>query len=444
MVYYDRGVLAGMEKYIVKELNNLSSLESRLLPSMFMIGYMLASPLFVRLSQRSRDWQIYSIIIGLSILAASSVATYFLYGSYGGLLAARLISGVGEAAFCSLAPPIIDRSAPAGRKSLFVGIYFTFLYVGYGLGSGICVLFSSWEAGRILYLVGSGLVVCCLTTFGLLRKRFMVPEAVTNDAENSENSTGTLLEQFKTVLSQSVFVLLCVGYGFFFFTFGAFAYWIPTYLSKEFPDDKSLADLGFGAVICVTGIIGTVVGGAIMEVLSARLSKKDQFKNLSNDSMMVITGAIICCILVFAGMLFTFPAVFSPSISVFFIFFAFGTLLLFSTTAPVNIAIMYSVPRSLKAQAMAVSVGVSHLIGDFPSPSITGALIDAAGYKPAILIVSAVLVVPTALWAWSGVLAKKQGDAKVSFSSDIELKPQQVMTEQQDAQTVTAATTVVE
>ena len=159
---------------------------------------------------------------------------------------------------------------------------------------------------------------------------------------------------------------------------------------------------------------------------------------------MVITGAIICCILVFAGMLFTFPAVFSPSISVFFIFFAFGTLLLFSTTAPVNIAIMYSVPRSLKAQAMAVSVGVSHLIGDFPSPSITGALIDAAGYKPAILIVSAVLVVPTALWAWSGVLAKKQGDAKVSFSSDIELKPQQVMTEQQDAQTVTAATTVVE
>jgi MFS family permease len=333
---------------------------------MFMVGFMVASPLFVRLSQISKDWQIYSIIMGLSILAISAIATYFLHASYAGLLTARLISGVGESAFCALAPPIIDKSAPLGRKSLYVGIYFTFLYVGYGLGSGICAIFSTWESGRILYLGGAALTGGCIAAFAILRKKFIIPDAVTRDDENMENSTGTLIHQFKTVLTQSVFVMLCIGYGFFFFTFGAFAYFIPSYLSEQFPDSKSLADLGFGAVICVTGIIGTVVGGAIMEVLSARLSKKQKFKNLPYDSLMVITGCIICSILVFAGMLFTFPAVFSPSIYVFFIFFAFGTILLFSTTAPVNIAIMYSVPTSLKAQAMAVSVGVAHLIGDFP------------------------------------------------------------------------------
>jgi MFS family permease len=404
LVYYDRGVLAGMMKYIEIELGGLSGTQSGLLPSMFMVGFMIASPLCVRLSQKGRDWQVYTIIMGLCVLVVSSVVTYFVAMSYAGLLVARLISGVGEAAFCSLAPPIIDTAAPVGRKSLYVGIYFMFLYVGYGLGSGICCLFDSWQRGRVLYLAGAGLVALCIGAFTLLRKRFLIPEGAVSAV------TGSLIHQLKVVFTKSVFVLLCVGYGFFFFTFGAFAFWIPTYLAKEYPDQKMLADLGFGAVTCLTGIIGTVVGGALMELISARLSKRDKFKTLSHDHIMVVSGCIICCVLVFSGMLFTIPAVFTSSIYIFFIFFALGTLLLFSTTAPVNIAIMYSVPASLKAQAMAVSVGVSHLIGDFPSPSITGVMIDNFGFKAAILAVSGVLVIPTALWALSGYLSKTQGD----------------------------------
>jgi len=423
LVYYDRGVLAGMLKYIEVELGNLSGIQSGLLPSMFMVGFMIASPLFVRLSQRSRDWQVYTIIMGLSVLVVSSVMTYFVAMSYAGLLVARLISGVGEAAFCSLAPPIIDTAAPVGRKSLYVGIYFTFLYVGYGLGSGICGIFDSWHSGRVLYLVGAGLVSCCIAAFAVLRKRFLIPDAVTS-------VTGSLWHQLKVVFTQSVFVLLCVGYGFFFFTFGAFAFWIPTYLAKEYPDQKQIADIGFGAVTCLTGIIGTIVGGALMELISARISKKDKFKFLSHDHIMVISGCLLCSVLVLSGMLFTIPAVFTSSIYIFFIFFAFGTLLLFSTTAPVNIAIMYSVPASLKAQAMAVSVGVSHLIGDFPSPSITGVLIDAAGFKAAILSVSGILVIPTALWAYSGYLSKKQGDVAT------ESKPIEEATAEQPSPTI--------
>jgi MFS family permease len=416
LVYYDRGVLAGMLKYIEVELGNLSGIQSGLLPSMFMVGFMIASPLFVRLSQISRDWQVYTIIIGLSVLVVSSVVTYFVATSYAGLLVARLISGVGEAAFCALAPPIIDTAAPVGRKSLYVGIYFTFLYVGYGLGSGICVIFDSWQSGRVLYLAGAGLIACCIAVFALLRKRFLIPEGAVSSV------TGSLLHQLKVVFTQSVFVLLCVGYGFFFFTFGAFAFWIPTYLARVYKDQKNLADIGFGAVTCLTGIIGTVVGGALMELISARLAKKDKFKNLSHDYIMVISGCIICCVLVFSGMLITIPAVFTSSIYIFFIFFAFGTLLLFSTTAPVNIAIMYSVPTSLKAQSMAVSVGVAHLIGDFPSPSITGVLIDYADFDTAILAVSGILVIPTALWAFSGYLSKKQGDVA---TASVDSKPTQ-------------------
>jgi hypothetical protein len=88
-----------------------------------------------------------------------------------------------------------------------------------------------------------------------------------------------------------------------------------------------------------------------------------------------------------------------------------GTLLLFSITAPVNIAIMYSVPTALKSQAMAVSTGLSHLIGDFPSPFAVGALIDATNETMAMIFTSLVLVVPAGLWAAAGWVAQKQGDA---------------------------------
>jgi len=411
VVYFDRGLVSGMLASITEEVAGAESkFLAGFLGGTFMIGYMLASPLFVRLSQRSRLWTLYSIMIGLCILTVSAVATYFVWQSYAALLFARLISGAGEAAFVSLAPPIIDASAPVGKKSLYVGLYFTFLYVGYGLGTGACFLFTSWETGRMLFLVEAAMVVPCIAVFGVLRDRFSVPDSIKEDTVASANG-GSLLSQLKVVLGRGLFTMLSIGYGAFFFSFGAFAFWTPTVMKNLYPDDKSIADLGFGAVTVLTGIVGTAMGGYLMDLLCVRIAKKKRFQAHPEDLVRVIGGALISCVLVLGGMLFTFPAVFSPNIFIFLIFFAIGTLLLFSITAPVNIAIMYSVPGALKAQAMAVSVGLSHLIGDFPSPFVIGALIDETGYKVSVVITTAILVVPVVLWAVAAVVAIRKGDA---------------------------------
>jgi MFS family permease len=415
LVYYDRGIISGMVDHITQEVPGAESkFLAGFLGGMFMVGFMVASPLFVRLSQISRSWKLYAIIIGLGALAVSAVLTYFAWQSFIALLMLRMVSGAGEAAFCSLAAPIIDESAPVGKKSLYVGLYFMFIYVGFGAGSASCFVFDSWESGRILFLGEASLVVICMAVFGLLRNRFQVPES-------NREETGGLMNQLKVVITKPVFLLLSLGYGAFFFAFGAFAFWTPTVIKHLYPDSKGVADLGFGAVTIITGIIGTAAGGMLMEVVSKRLSSRKSLSSFAMDSIQVLAGVVICAVLVFSGMLFTFPAVFSPNVYIFLLFFAVGTLLLFSTTAPVNIAIMYSVPPALKSQAMAVSTVLSHLLGDFPSPFVIGAFIDGVGYKIAIVITSAFLILPVALWLGAGYQAKKLAQEQVDLN---EPKPQ--------------------
>ena len=411
LVYFDRGVVSGMVDQITKEVPGAESkFLAGFLGGMFMIGYMIASPLFVRISQISRSWKIYAILMGLGALAASAIATYFAWNSFIALLFLRMLSGAGEAAFCSLAAPIIDESAPMGKKSLYVGIYFMFLYVGFGAGSAACFVFSSWESGRLLFLGLAGAVVVCMAVFAGLRKRFNVPET-------TREETGGLIDQLKVVMTRRVFLFLALGCGAFFFAFGAFAFWVPTVIKHVYPESVGVADLGFGAVTILSGIVGTAAGGVLMEIVTRRLSSKSKFEGFSDDVIKVLAGVLICAVLVFCGMLFTFPAVFSPNIYIFLLFFAVGTLLLFSTTAPVNLALMYSVPAVLKPQAMAVSTGLSHLIGDFPSPFVIGAVINYMGYKMAMVVTSVILIFPIILWLIAGYFSFKDENEETKKSS---------------------------
>lgn len=70
IVYFDRGIVSGVLDFISDEVDGAESkFRAGLLGGMFMIGFMIAAPLFVRLAQRSASWTIYSMVIGLSCCA---------------------------------------------------------------------------------------------------------------------------------------------------------------------------------------------------------------------------------------------------------------------------------------------------------------------------------------------------------------------------------------
>ena len=65
---------------------------------------------------------------------------------------------------------------------------------------------------------------------------------------------------------------------------------------------------------------------------------------------------------------------------------------------PVGLAIMSSVPNELRGQANSLSVLIMHLLGDFPSPFVIGALSQYVGFYVAYIILAAWLYFGSFAW----------------------------------------------
>jgi ABC-type spermidine/putrescine transport system permease subunit I len=83
---------------------------------------------------------------------------------------------------------------------------------------------------------------------------------------------------------------------------------------------------------------------------------------------------------------------------------AAAMFLLFLGTGPVNTLIVETVPVSLRASAMAMSIFMIHLFGDFWSPELVGHLSDTLNsLKKAVLILPPILLLGGGLWLLLGV-----------------------------------------
>src|SRR6188474_2274462 len=125
--YIDRAVIAAVLKPMKDELA-LSNFEAGLASTAFLIGYFLTSPLFG--ARADKDARKGLIAIGVAVWSAATVATGFAH-SFGQLLAARAVVGIGEASFAALAPTIIDDITPSDRKGRALAIFFLAIPLGY-------------------------------------------------------------------------------------------------------------------------------------------------------------------------------------------------------------------------------------------------------------------------------------------------------------------------
>ena len=179
---------------------------------------------------------------------------------------------------------------------------------------------------------------------------------------------GGLGAQLIHVLKQVPFTLLSLGYGFFFYMVGGLAFWTPTVVQAHWNTSHVTATLGFGIVTIISGIVGTVLGGKLMDVMTRRSLSNSELASLPTESLRAYVGSHLSAWLTLASLVFVLPAMFVPSEYIFFAMLFAAELLLFATTAPTNIAVMCSVPDVLRSQALAVNIAISHIVGDFPSP----------------------------------------------------------------------------
>ena len=387
--YLDRFVLAAVLDPMQKE-NHLSNAWAGGLATVFLVGYFATSPIFGRLADRGSRKGL--IAIGVAVWSIGTIGTGLSHG-LPMLIFMRVLVGVGEASYATIAPTIIDDLAPPAQKSRWLAIFYVATPVGSALGYLIGGAIEAKYGWRAAFMVcgGPGLV---LALFCLL---------IEEPKRNNMLEHGSLVDDVKHLVKYPSYVHGVLGYAAYTFAVGGFALWAPTFLFRTLKIELATANFRFGATAAAAGIVGTALGGWLHDHYSAARG--------GGDKAVVRAGLWICAIGSLVGAPFAVGCFLAPSSTVFFVCAFFCETALFLNSSPINAVILRSVPEERRAGAMALSITAIHGLGDLWSPMLVGILADKLPMRIAMMILPVALVISGAIL----VPPRKRGLATGSF-----------------------------
>jgi MFS transporter, Spinster family, sphingosine-1-phosphate transporter len=413
LIYLDRGALAAVLSDLESHKNKglgLSSLESGMLGSVFILGYMMASPIFAFFAQTVHPFYLMSIGLGMWCGAVffTGISRNFVM-----LLIARALTGIGEASFVCLAPPCILDSARSDQRTKWIGIFYMATPLGYALGF--------IYGAQITLATGAWYYAFFIETL-LMAPFILVALFCYKDpkyyAKKESGDTEKLTTMVWQLLRNGLFMLIVMGYTAYAFTIGGLGFWVrhiqgPYYVQNYYHVSSSVSTYALGGITVFSGIVGTASGSAALNFLMKKYDALRQKDSIKAETLELIRVEKATLIMPF-GMLFglTF-AVGGTILSYFFgkpmdvIIFLIGTgigeYLIFITIAPTAMSLMTCVPTHLRGQANAVSVFLMHALGDFPSPFIIGALFDTVGMFVGMIFTTGWLIIAVVFWslAWN-------------------------------------------
>lgn len=190
LIYFDRGLISAVLPAL-SSVFHLTSSQCGLIGSSFILGYMLACPLFAFFS---RSFSVYRLMAAGLFLWVVAVLLCGLTNNFIVLLGGRILTGVGEASFAGLAPACIDDVSPKKWRTLWLSFFFAGLpiggAIGYVLGGelvhGIPVMAGAvtldWHTG---FLVEAALMIPVILTVFAWSVQHAHTTALTRPAEAS-------------------------------------------------------------------------------------------------------------------------------------------------------------------------------------------------------------------------------------------------------------------
>ena len=381
--YLDRNVVPAVLGDLKREFI-LTDAQLGRINTIFMLGYFLTSPLFGYFGDRvSRKWL---IAAGIFVWSLGTVLTGFAK-IYLLLLAFRVLVGVGEASYATISPSLISDSFPASRRNNALTIFYVAIPVGSALGyilGGQMAAHFGWRWA----FVWAGVP-------GLLLALVMLPfaEPARGQSDGAASAPKPTVRDILGLFRLPAFNLVVGGYTAYTFALGAFAVWGPSFLERIHHVEKQHAATFFGAVLVVTGLIGTMSGGF--------LATRWQKRHPAGYAWMLSLSVLGAAPLALAAFLVPTRPLAMTLLAAAMFFIVLGT-------GPVNTLILESVPLQLRASAMALSIFCIHLFGDLWSSEIVGALSDRWGnLRSAVIILPAALAVAAVFWLWLAMRTKR-------------------------------------
>jgi MFS family permease len=376
--YLDRYVMSSVLTPMQKELG-LSDGAAGWTASAFMLGYFITAPIFGYLGDRyPRKYLMLAGVLVWSLATAGSG----LAQSFGQLFAIRMVVGVGEAAFVTICPSWISDVFAATKRNTAL----TLFYVAIPFGSAIGFTIGGWFAqhgdwrGAFIYAGLPG-VLLALSLLLLQEPR----RGQADDLDVHEIIPGARVREVAGLFLNRRYNLLVWGYAAQTFSIGAFGVWGPTFLHRIHGMSLGSASTIFGVMLAGAGLLATLIGGFSANALRRR--NPAGYVWIMAGSMIVATP--VC-----------FFALMTANATLSLIALGTSIFFLFLPTGPVVSELYEIVPIHLRASAMALSIFVIHLFGDFGSPAVVGHLSTFLNdLQKAVLILPAVLLIGAALWS---------------------------------------------
>ncbi|XP_010004366.1 PREDICTED: protein spinster homolog 3 [Chaetura pelagica] len=384
------GILLDVQKYF-----GLSDGDTGLLQTVFILGYMLAAPIFGYLGDRYNR----KIILGAGIFFWSGVtlgSSFISQLYYWIFFLSRGLVGIGTASYSTIAPTIIADLFEEGKRTTMLSIFYIFIPVGSGLGyvlaAGMAEITGDWHwAFRITPCMGGlALVLVILLVPHRTQRRTAAHRAlsisgtiqVAAERPGVQRTAKTTWCQDVTSLAKNwSFVCSSLGLTAMAFVTGALGMWVPLFLYRAQvvqglvspclqESCSSSNSLIFGGITIGTGILGVIAGAEV----ARRLRKI----NNKADPLICATSMFISALCLYTALVLAQTNIIST-----FILIAFGELFLSVNWAVVTDILLYVVTPRRQSTAIALQILVSHLLGDAGSPYLIGTISHAIQAKNA-------------------------------------------------------------
>jgi len=365
----------GSVKGLVKKDLHLTDMQTSLPATGMVIVYMVTSLIVgwladMRLVDRRKIlacgvafWSLATFLAGF----ARSFAELFIF---------RALIGVGEAAYMTIVPPMLADFYPLADRNMVYMVFNLTGPVGGALGfvaGAVCGSIWSW---RVAFFVCGvpGLAVSSL----ILSLNDPFPGANDSSALTAGLDSSREGRRASWVARQSVFVdvrdILAVphwivaeiGMVACSFTIGALSDWYDEFLLRSVPGTSvKQAGLVLGAATLLGGVGGVSLGSQVAQALKSRW----QNAFFSVPALFMVPSAVM--------MFLSVNVTVNANLSYLFVLLA--EISFFAYMAPVNTAMLNCMPVHLRARSGAMSILLSHVLGDVISPPIVGAISDSTG-----------------------------------------------------------------
>ncbi|MGH9530301.1 MAG: spinster family MFS transporter [Terriglobales bacterium] len=356
--YIDRSVLFAVQPLVQKEFR-LTNTQLGYLTSAFLGFYMVAAPFAGPLADRYSRKVI--IVLGAFFWSGLTLLTAVTH-TYWELLLRHTLVGIGEATFVTIAPAFVADLFPEDVRGRIFGIFYLAIPVGTAAGYLIGGKLGPEHGWRYPFYIAA------LPGFLLAFALMFIPEPPRGqyDSQKETPERGTLLG----LVRNPAFLTVTLGMAASTFSLGGIQVWMPTFLSSARGYSLEAANLAFGKIVVVAGIVASLAGGWLGDWLLPRM--KSSYYFVSAVSMGL--GVPIMIVGLFSRGKLMMPAI------------ALAAFLLLLNTSPLNTALVNAVGSHIRATAIAVNIFFLHLLGDVPSPTLMGYVADRRSLQAAFIL----------------------------------------------------------